>query len=364
MIVCLHCLTNPTLQSYVSDHGTSGDCPTCGAADTTTIDASDLRDLFEPLAQLYEPSEAGKHYAWDAEDDAPIFGDVGEPLEHIVQEWDIFSDDIVDEIPKLLEDVWPHYEADSLYVSQDLWYEPPDRAFQRLAKRLMHERRWFPKKASPVDEINIDSILGGHLEDFVEYSDEADSWFRARKHERWIGSPKPTAYDKGQMACPPKERITRSMRANPPGIAYLYLASGQPTVVAEVRAVTGDYLSVGEFALPSNLKLINLARDLRELDPFEYADLRAEIERRSLLRELGGLLSKPVRDEDHEVDYVVSQYLVEYIASEGYDGILFKSAMAAGRNLVLFDSNNAKCRGVTLCFVKRATITYEVTKAS
>jgi hypothetical protein len=150
------------------------------------------------------------------------------------------------------------------------------------------------------------------------------------------------------------------MRANPAGIAYLYLASDIPTVIAEVRAVPGDYLSVGQFAVARDLNIIDLSVKLTELDPFLYPDLKSEIVRRGLLREFGNSLAKPVRDEDHEVDYVITQYLAEYILHNGYDGIAFRSSMANGSNLVLFEPSDAQCRHVELKYIQSARIQYKV----
>jgi len=49
----------------------------------------------------------------------------------------------------------------------------------------------------------------------------------------------------------------REGRANPKGIPYLYLATHRDTAVAEVRPWKGGAVSVGQFKIMRDLKLVN-----------------------------------------------------------------------------------------------------------
>lgn len=338
--------------------GDKGDCPTCGHKRTRVLEASELEDYFTALSKYYVVAEPGEHYAYDHEEDRAILGDSGDPLYELIGEWNIFSDDAINELPSLLEELFPGYDATSSYTTNDLWYTEPDKAFRYFTEELMHKRRFFQKETLTTDDFDIEATLGGHLNNLVTVTKRV-KWYRARRHDRDLGTARPTPFNCKSIGCPPAKRVFRGMRANPAGISYLYLGSDVPTVIAEVRAVPGDYLTIGSFVVPAGLRIIDLTRELDLVDPIHSKDINADLERRALIHEFDTWLSRPVRDEDHEVDYVPTQYLAEYILHKGYDGIKFRSSLAEGKNLVLFDPGKTKCIRVEQRHIKGVTIKYD-----
>ena len=250
MRVCTRCLINPTVRRFIFKNGEPGSCDVCDSENTTVLDASTLAEIFEPLLQLYHPAESGQDYAWDPEEQKPMFGDYGEPLQDLIQEWGIFGDEIDEAIPEILKELFPDYDESTLYASDDLWYVAPDKEFRGFAEKLMHERRWFPKKDYSGDNVGIDQLLGNHLRHFCVTTSPSQKLKRGRIHVRALGTPIPTGHTLAEMGCPPIEKVLRGMRANPAGIAYLYLASDELTCIAELRALAGDYVSVGESKYP------------------------------------------------------------------------------------------------------------------
>jgi RES domain-containing protein len=366
MDVCPNCFDeSKALRDFIESEGADGDCPTCGAKKAKIIDAGELSGLFEPLSEYYEIAEEGQNYVYDSEDRRVILGDEGEPLHQLLQEdWPIFSDRLDDDDMRgILDEAWPDYDETSSYVNHDLWYTSPDEDFQGLARRLMHERRFFPKQHEPaMGETSIEQLLGHRLEDYSAKLNPT-VWFRARCHETIAGGNVPEPFAPHEMGAPPKERVLRGGRVNPAGIAYLYLGSSEKTVVAEVRAIRGDCVSIASFDVSEKVNVIDLESKPPVFDPFAYQGLRWEIERRSLLREFGRLLSQPIREGESELGYVVTQYLAEFIASKGYDGIVYPSATSEdGKNLVLFDPEQAKCTSVTQYRVTKVDLKYETQK--
>lgn len=360
MYVCPNCFESQHLQRYIESEGKTDDCPTCGIKGAKVIDACALAELFEPISRFYEVAEAGKHFIYDSEEGGSIGGDEGEPLDQLLQDdWPIFSDKVdPGDIQRILKAVWPDYDDTSYYASSDLWYVSPDEEFQSLADRLTHDRRFFPRDRPPEPGITpIERLLHYRLEGYVQTLTQIE-WFRARRHEVVSSHPIPNPLPACDMGAPPRARVLRGGRANPAGISYLYLGSSVETVIAESRAIPGDYLSVGKFTIPNNQCVVNLADTMPPLDPFAYEDLRWEIERRALLKELGWRLSRPIRDGEHELGYVVTQYLAEFIASQGYIGIIYPSAMSNGVNLVLFEPAVASCASVTQYKVDALCQTY------
>lgn len=65
---------------------------------------------------------------------------------------------------------------------------------------------------------------------------------------------------------------------------------------------------------------------------------------RPYLLKLEEELSKPLRKQDVNLDYLPTQYLCEFIKSLGFDGVEYRSAMAeGGYNIAVFNDNNLEC---------------------
>ena len=65
---------------------------------------------------------------------------------------------------------------------------------------------------------------------------------------------------------------------------------------------------------------------------------------------LGRELSKPIDPNMTSIDYVPTQYLTELIRTQGYDGIIYPSALGKNgtKNIVLFSERNVECQDVTI----------------
>ncbi|MGV8691733.1 hypothetical protein ACV35Z_37515, partial [Pseudomonas aeruginosa] len=58
----------------------------------------------------------------------------------------------------------------------------------------------------------------------------------------------------------------------------------------------------------------------------------------SLLELFSAELSKPVRPENGNLEYIPTQFLCEFIKSEAkFDGLIFNSSFGDGKNYVFFD---------------------------
>ena len=58
---------------------------------------------------------------------------------------------------------------------------------------------------------------------------------------------------------------------------------------------------------------------------------------------LGYILSKPVDRDKTPLEYLPTQYLCEFIKNQSFEGILYKSFLGSGHNIVLFDENKVEC---------------------
>jgi RES domain/HEPN/RES N-terminal domain 1 len=140
---------------------------------------------------------------------------------------------------------------------------------------------------------------------------------------------------------PPSARLATAGRMNPAGIAVFYGALGKETALSEVRPAVGSSVVVGKFHLRRTLRLLDLSL-LSEVhipgsifDP----DFQPSIERAKFLGALGTKMVTPVMPSDEAIDYLPTQVVCDYLASQkDLDGIIYKSVQAgySAKNVVLF----------------------------
>lgn len=153
-----------------------------------------------------------------------------------------------------------------------------------------------------------------------------------------------------KMGAPPTKSATAG-RANSEGISHLYLGSDINTVVSEIRPSVGDTVYVGKFPIRQELKIVDF-RELKNLDVFEFEDATRFAINLKILNEMNNAISKPVRSGDSKLDYLPTQFIVDYIKSlnetesAGYDGIIFESTISEGHNLMLFNPTLISCTRV------------------
>jgi len=181
------------------------------------------------------------------------------------------------------------------------------------------------------------------------------SYYEEREEEngelRVVTGPLPS---KELMAPPPK--ITKDARINPRGISYLYLSNNLETAILEVRPWIGQEVSVGYFEIKKELKCIDTSRDkkgtffyLGEGKPKLTPDEKEEF----VWGGINSSFSRPVRSEDETINYIPTQYLSEFFKTNGYDGIIYKSALTEkGYNIVLFNPKNALLKGARVFQIK------------
>lgn len=161
----------------------------------------------------------------------------------------------------------------------------------------------------------------------------------------------PVPYSKERMK--PKADRAPEGRANPKGIPYLYLATDRDTALAEVRPWIGSLISVGQFRLTRDLRVINCTND-RDGKLRFYLDGEPSPEERetSVWQDVDRAFSRPVAPSDDAADYIPTQIIAELLKSHGYDGIAYRSALGLGHNVALFDLGAAQ---LINCFLFQAT---------
>lgn len=139
---------------------------------------------------------------------------------------------------------------------------------------------------------------------------------------------------------PPCTKATAG-RMNPAGIPYLYLAFDERTALAEARAVVAEDVTISQWQPSRELRVLDLTHQPHCMSIFEdYDPARDHV---IFLRHFVEDICKPVgKDDVPEIEYVPTQLVCEYLAQvfltagRPLDGLIYPSALNAGKNLVLF----------------------------
>lgn len=356
MFCCEKCFKDAEIKAIIRGGKVQGKCEFCGSDNVyiSELEENDyLRDNFEQLLDVYTP----------------------------VNEMDI-------EFPKEKSDLLKNI----LHSQWSIFNLPPDGIYQFITKLLPEKYQEQPELFdSPIgisgsireDYLNEYSILGAYQwEDFVKEIKEnnrfhtniinkeklkkillSDSvskpyeegtvFYRARI---WTGR---EGFDKSQMGAPPVQKASAG-RANPEGISCLYLADSISTTLHETRAGVYDYATVGKFKLLKDIEVINLT-EIDKISPFQEIDCNLLAINLPHLRKIAYEISKPLRKHDSVLDYLPTQYISDYIKSEGFAGIEYKSTMCKqGVNFAIFDESLFKCISTKSYDIKSLTYEYDL----
>ena len=151
---------------------------------------------------------------------------------------------------------------------------------------------------------------------------------------------------KPERMCPRTERANEG-RANPKGIPYLYLASNSKTAMAEVRPWVGSYVSVGQFKVVKELKVVDCTAEKKGYT-FYFREPSPKEREKAVWREIDEAFAEPINATDDVADYVATQVMSETFKSRGFDGICYRSSLGDGYNTALFDVHAAE---IINCFL-------------
>lgn len=185
---------------------------------------------------------------------------------------------------------------------------------------------------------------------------EEDTFYRARiSNNREL--------DELEMGAPPPLSATAG-RANSEGISHLYLASDTGTVISEIRPSLSDTVYIGKFPIKEELKVVDF-RLLKGLDVFGFTDPIMYAINLDIFNEMNKAISKPVRSGDSRLDYLPTQFFVDFIKSlnetesAGYHGIVFESTLStSGYNLMIFDPSLLSCTKVEKRIIQTLNYTH------
>ena len=340
MFSCANCFRDNELVSYSNTQSTQfGDCNFCGAINVKIIDTRELSGYFTRFIEAYIPSE----------------NEEGSNLLTLIDhDWILFPEDCTYKLT-LLEEIFKGIDDYEAILSKNYFTPSSDEGnsaienWNRFSDEVKTKNRYF--LSNKVDLELLEKIISNTCS-FMHR--ERKIFYRARICSNGRGLPI------NEMGKPPSEKATPG-RANPKGIAYLYLSNDEKTTLFETRSYVYDFVTIAEFQLLQDIKVAKL-QNIDKLSPFllEEDIIKRFLALKPYLLTLEKELSKPIRRGDNELDYLPSQYLCEFIKSIGFDGIEYRSSLnQSGFNIALFRDDKVRCIRVKTVQVKIRDIEQE-----
>lgn len=360
MIFCDHCFNDKEVASIIRALSLSDaeKCPVCQHKDGHLYDTStqsDLTPYFEDLLNIYTPSSMLPDAYPKAESRALI--------DDLKERWNLFADiprskvyeiltsvcgEFYENVPELFDGTVGIPELyDSTYLEAHALLKNND--WDAFVKEIKTKNRYHSKL------INFD-ILEKYCSFIRKTYKAGDLFYRARISES-------LGYPINEMSAPPAGKSSEG-RANARGITCLYVANDIDTTLHEVRAGVFDFVSVGTFRLKQDITVVDL-RAITEISPFvEGLEPLDHAINMQYLEKLNTEMSKSLRRSDSTLDYVPTQYIVDFIKSiehngeQEYDGIEYNSTTnPGGYNLAIFNPELFECIKVNVYNIEKLQYT-------
>lgn len=340
MNCCVNCFADQGLRNRIKAISSNiGLCDFCESTEVNIVPCGNLSDLFGPLIELYINYPKAQK-SLKKESSVLLHS-------HLVSYWPRLFNSFKLK-PKDVKLLVYHIGSQYWLGLEDKLFEQPVELRMYLEGTASHDTYTIQWEAfaSEIKEKNrffisqtLDlELLESTLTRFAKTYPIGTEFYRARISDGPLSAE--------SLGKPPKNK-TSPGRANPIGIPYLYISDQEETTLYETRVSLHESISVGRFVLRAPLNVISL-KNIANYGPFEIQDRGFEIEEFMLVRpyllRLEEELSKPVRKQDVNLDYLPTQYLCEFIKSLGFDAVEYRSAMAdGGYNLAVFDDKNLEC---------------------
>ncbi len=219
------------------------------------------------------------------------------------------------------------------------------RSYQKFATNVRKSSRYVWGE-------NVQAFLNTVLATLRERDIKVDSganFFRAQIGVDFDEDDGEHGYSADRMI--PSAAFAREGRANPLGIPVLYLATSEQTAISEVRPWIGQSVSVAQFKIQRDIKLVDVSREygahaffvLGFDDMLHGAEPSAAKKEKAVWIDIDNGFSRPVTRDDGALDYIPTQILTELFKQNGYDGIVYRSQFGEnGFNVVLFKTEDAE----------------------
>ncbi len=351
--ICWHCIGEEFLARELSSNGVDGTCDYCGGSELG-ISLLSLAVRVEEAFDEHMEKTSGNMNTY-RRDRSSL------PITEALQEYVGLEEAAASDLQKILEErhsdfddaatgIESPFSVDSYYERK---YEIPGGPWHELWREfeieLLQRARFLNTKALGIlnrvfgELHSVQTDVGEPVIKQAGPNTSLTHLFRAREfayaREMWKACDAPA-----RALGPPPPSIARSGRMNAEGISVFYGATLKETALSEIRPAAGSYVAVGRFELVRKMNLLNLRALQQARSEGSVFDPRAKA-RGALalfLRDLSGIMARPIQPRDERRKYLPTQAIADYLATEihpGIDGIIYPSAQTntVGENVVLFN---------------------------
>ncbi|WP_439845394.1 RES family NAD+ phosphorylase [Aeromonas veronii] len=362
LCICCGCVGEEYLSCEIEKSGVKKQCSYCGEVKQAwTIE--ELSNAIEVAFEHHFIRTSDQPNSWqelmlaDRESEYNWYRD-GEPVRDVIVNTANISEDAANDVLEILAD--KHYDHHLAKIGEETEFDGDSHYEQRGAsdeiwqsewnnfeQSLKSEARFFSRAATDYLASIFDGIDECKTRDDCPVvvnagpQTEFEFLYRARVFQSREKLEEGLCHPDLHLG-PPPGRFATSGRMNARGISVFYGATDADTALAEVRPPVGSDVVIAKFFILRPLRLLDLSA-LERVDAegsFFDPHYKERLERAEFLRSLERRITKPVMPDDQDFDYLVTQAIADFLATENkpqLDGIIFKSVQSkCGRNIVLF----------------------------
>lgn len=345
--VCYECCTAPLLKELVVRHGQTANCSLCKLNGLRCVGTGRDEFLLAIKALIrYHFGEWQYHSKLgDGTLEGLFFIDPNPFLKINPEQEDVDREDVILSFLGDVNDRQMQINVITAYGRDIYNYYPhsPVSAGQsgiiESAKKALSEKNYF------LVEDEYETILRPVMPYISSTVNSGSRWHRARMGAKQraadfndVGAAPTYFYEphKDKEIGSPPVGVATAGRVNRPGVSYLYLASDTSTAAAEIRPHPGELVSVGSFEVTKDLRIV----DLRSHDLTKLWRNDSELEMLELVIAMERVFATAAPPSNRSA-YTLTQFLGEIFRRLEFDGVLFRSTVGDGDNLVIFNPANA-----------------------
>lgn len=369
--ICFECVGEAYLSEEIEKHGRVEQCSYCHQ----TAESYAIEDLAERIETAFEhhyyrtsdqPDTWQQSLLADRESDYDWERD-GIPVVDAIMDAADIPQDAAEDVLAVLDDKYydlelakmgeeSEFSSDSYYVERGASNRAWQEEWSAFELSLKKEARFFSRIAAS----HLASVFGG-IDKLMTRDDQPlvvdvgpllnlDHLYRARVFQSDDKLKEALCRPDVHLGSPPAS-LASAGRMNARGISVFYGSTEATVAITEVRPPVGSKVAVAKFNIIRPLRLLDLTALEKVQDGGSIFDpsLKGRLERVAFLQSLGQRITKPVMPDDEVFDYLATQAIADFLATENdplLDGIIFRSAQVKdGRNVVLFQK---AARGETM----------------
>ena len=363
--LCHRCVGEKTLKSTIKKIGTMADCSFCRKrVKTISLDqAAEIFDkVFDQNFVRTEDEPTGMEYTMSKESDYQ-WERSGEDIVELLQEVGHIEPEFAESIRQLLED--KHFDFDEAAMGEEGDFAPDSRYTDRkvesdefhsewrsFEESLKTKSRYFSKRATLTLLTLFNGIhrstTAGNRPVILRAGPGTSitSLFRARVFQD--NAKLVRALERPDLELgPPPPLLAAAGRMNARGISTFYGAVNREIALAEVRPFVGSRVVTARFDLIRSISLLDLEAlsEVTASGSLFDKNHRYNMAKANFLRSLSEKMTQPVMPDSEIFEYLPTQVIAEYLASEvrpELHGILYPSAQAKNgqSNVVLFHDSS------------------------